>query len=124
MLKVKLNEIEGIAILEPDGKLSESDFKTAAETIDPYIEKVGKLNGIIIQVESFPGWDSFSALVTHLKFVREHHKQISYVAFVTNSVVGKLAEHIAIHFVSAKVKKFSFDELDDAKKWILGDDAQ
>ena len=38
MLKVNLSEVEGIAILEPDGELSESDFKTAAEIIDPYIE--------------------------------------------------------------------------------------
>jgi hypothetical protein len=123
MLKVYLSEAEGIAILEPDGELSESDFKTAAEIIDLYIEKVGKLNGIIIHVKSFPGWDSFSALVTHLKFVKEHHKKVSCVAFVTNSIVGELAEHIANHFVSAKVKNFSFDELEDAKKWILDDNA-
>lgn len=122
MLKVNLSEVEGIAILEPDGELSESDFKTAVETIDPYIEKVGKLNGIIIHVRSFPGWDSFSAFVTHLTFVKEHHKKVSCIAFVTNSVVGELAEHIASHFVSAKIKNFSFDELEDAKKWILGDD--
>ncbi len=44
MLNVDLNEVEGIAILEPDGELSESDFKSAAKIIDPYIEKFGEVH--------------------------------------------------------------------------------
>ena len=119
MLNVQLNEKESIVTLIPDGALSENDFQLATTIIDPFIEKSGKLNGIIIYVETFPGWDSFAALSTHLKFVNEHHKKISCVAFVTNSLLGGLAEHIASHFVSAQVKSFSFNALDDAKEWIL-----
>jgi len=119
MLTVNLNEKESIAILEPNGALSEDDFHLATKIIDPFIEKNGKLKGIIIHVESFPGWDTFSALITHLKFVNEHHKKISHVAFVTNSIVGKFAEHIAKHFVNAEVHSFSFNKLEDAKQWIL-----
>lgn len=123
MLKVNLSEVEGIAVLEPDGELSESDFKNAAETIDPYIEKVGKLNGLIIHVRSFPGWDSFASFITHMQFVKQHHKKVSRIAFVTDSPIGSIAENIASHFVNAEIKNFSFDELENAKKWILGDDA-
>ncbi len=119
MLTVNLNEKEGIAILEPDGKLSEEDFKSAAMIIDPFIEKSGKLNGIIIHVRSFPGWESFSALIKHLKFIKEHHKRVSHVGFVTDSPIGSFAEHVASHFVSAEIKRFSFNELEDSKKWIL-----
>ena len=124
MLSVKLNEIDGITILEPDGELSEADFRSAAKIIDPYIEKSGKLKGIIIHVKSFPGWDSFSALLTHLKFVKEHHKKVSNVAFATDSPLGELAEHVASHFVSAKIKSFSFDELEKAKNWVISGDSQ
>ena len=116
MLNVQLNEKESIVILIPDGALSENDFQLATTTIDPFIEKSGKLNGIIIYVETFPGWDSFAALSTHLKFVSEHHKKVSCVAFVTNSLLGGLAEHIASHFVSAQVKSFSYNALDDSKE--------
>ena len=123
MLKVNLSEAEGIAILEPDGELSESDFKTAVETIDPYIEKVGQLSGLIIHVKSFPGWDSFASFITHMKFVKQHHKKVSRIAFVTDSPIGSIAENIASHFVNAEIKNFSFDKLENAKKWILGDDA-
>jgi len=122
MLNVDLNEVEGIAILEPDGELSESDFKSAAKIIDPYIEKFGKLNGIVIHVRSFPGWDSFSSLITHLKFIKEHHKKVSRVAFATDSPIGSFAENFASHFVNAEIRNFSFSELEASKKWILGGD--
>jgi len=120
MLTVNLNEIDGIAILEPDGALSKEDFISAAEIIDPYIEKSGKLNGVIIHVKSFPGWDSFSALITHLKFIGEHHKKVSHVAFVTDSPIGGFSEHVASHFVKAQIKNFSYDELENARMWIKG----
>ena len=118
MLKIDFIESEGIAILEPDGKLSESDFKNASKTIDPYIEKVGKLNGLIIYTRSFPGWDSFSSFITHMKFVKEHHKKVSRIAIVTDSVIGNMGESIASHFINAEIKHFVFNELEAAKKWI------
>ena len=121
MLHVKLDETKGIAILEPNGALSENDFKSAAKSIDSYIEKSGKLSGIIIQVKSFPGCDSFSALITHLKFVKEHHKKVSHVAFVTDSPLGGFAEHVGSHFVNAEVRSFSFNELENSIQWIIGD---
>jgi hypothetical protein len=124
VLNVKLNETKGIAILEPDDKLSEEDFKSAASIIDPYIEKSGILNGIIIHVKSFPSWDSFSALITHLKFIKEHHKKVSRIAFVSDSPIGTLTEHVTGHFVSAAVKSFSFNELEESIKWISGNNGQ
>ena len=123
MLKVKLDEVESIAILEPGGELLESDFISAAKIIDPYIESVGELRGIIIHVKSFPWWDSFSSLIAHLKFVREHHKKVSRIAFVTDSPIGSFAEKIANHFVNAEVKNFEFGELETSRKWILESDS-
>lgn len=120
MLSVKIDETNGIAILEPNGALSENDFKSAAKKIDPWIEKNNSLNGLIIHVEHFPGWDSFSALLSHLQFVKEHHKKISRIAFSTDSVIGGLAETVGKHFVRAEIKVFSFNELELARKWIAG----
>ena len=119
MLIINLNEIDGIAILEPDGELSKTDFISASKIIDPYIEKSGKLNGIIINVKSFPGWDSFSALLTHLSFVKDHHKMVAYVAIVTDSPLGRLAENVANHFISAQIKSYPFSEMETAKEWIM-----
>ncbi len=118
MLSVEIDEINYIAILEPDGPLSKNDFIQAAKVIDPYIEDNGHLNGLIIHTESFPGWESFAALSSHLKFVQEHHKKISRVALSTDSVVGNFAEAIASHFVNAEIKLFSYQALEEAKAWV------
>ena len=120
MLTVKLDQEDGIAILEPNGALTKSDFESAAKAIDPAIEKSGKLNGIIIHVKSFPGWDSFAALITHLKFIKDHHQKVTHVAFVTDSPIGNIAEKLGNHFVEAEVKEFAFNELEQAHNWVLG----
>ena len=120
MLQVTLYEKDSIAILEPKEALTEEDFLQVRKTIDSFIEKGGALNGIIIYLKTFPWWDSFKAFVKHLKFIKDHHKKVSHVAFVTDSIVGEFAEHIGSHFVSAEVKNFSFDELEDANRWIKG----
>jgi hypothetical protein len=119
MLNIVIDEQNRIAILEPDGKLSESDFKSAANIIDPYINDFGTLNGLLIAAEKFPGWESFSALLSHLTFVKEHHKKISYIALVTDMAIGNVAEHMLKHFVSAKVKAFTYKEFEAAKAWIV-----
>ncbi len=119
MLNVELDKATGIATLRPEGALSENDFESAASIIDPYIEKSGKLKGIIISTKTFPGWKSFGSLIRHFKFVKEHHNKVSHVALITDSALGDFAEKIAEHFISAEIKHFAFDELSNAQSWIL-----
>ena len=118
MLNIRLDESTGIASLTPDGKLKKSDFDAASAKIDPYIEQQGQLNGLLIETKTFPGWDSFAALVSHLRFVRDHHREIKRVALATDSSIGALAETIGKQFVSAEVGTFGFDENDQAKRWL------
>ena len=119
MLSVEIDKDNGIAILEPDGPLSKDDFVHAAKIIDPYIEKTGQFNGLLIHTKSFPGWESFAALCSHLKFVQEHHKKVSRVALSTDSGIGNFAEAIASHFVNAEIKLFPYQELEQAKNWVI-----
>jgi len=119
MLHVTLDATNKIALLEPDGALSQNDFENAIKDIDPFIEQNGHLNGLIIHTPAFPGWDSFGALVSHLKFIKEHHKKVTRIALSTDSVIGDLAEHIGSHFISAEVKHFPYDAIQIAKDWIL-----
>ncbi len=117
MLAIKLDETRGIALLEPSGRLSREDFEAAAKQVDPYIEKSGSLNGLVIHSENFPGWDSFAALSSHLQFVKEHHRKISRLAFATDSPLGHLAETLGRHFVNAEIKLFPFSALEQAEAW-------
>ncbi len=118
MLSVEIDEENGIAILEPDGPLSKEDFVHAAKIIDPYIEQAARFGGLLIHTKSFPGWESFAGLASHLKFVHDHHKKVSRVALSTDSVVGNFAETIASHFISAEIKLFSYQELEQARDWV------
>ncbi len=118
MLTVELDNAQNIAILEPNGELSQSDFVSAAAIIDPYIESNDGLNGILIAVASFPAWDSFAALIAHFKFVRDHHQKIPRVAIATDSAIGSMAEHGASHFIDAEIKHFPFKQLEPAKQWL------
>jgi hypothetical protein len=119
MLNTTLNEKEAIATLQPEGALSVEDFDQAVKIIDPFLEQGGKLKGLIIYTKSFPGWDSFASLARHLKFVKNHHRKITHLAFVTDSVIGDIVEKIGSYFVAADVKTFTYKQLAEAKKWIL-----
>ena len=72
----------------------------------------------MIYAESFPGWENFGALVSHLKFVADHHKHIDRIAAVTNSSFLRIMPRIADYFVPAKVKHFDFEEKHQALDWL------
>jgi SpoIIAA-like len=92
-----------------------------ARTVDPYIEATGDLAGLIVEVAAFPGWDSLAAMVAHFRFVRDHHTRIRKVAVVTDRALGTLAEKLASHFVSARIKHFAASEIEAARRWILSE---
>lgn len=118
MLLVNLDKQAGVVTVEPKDRLSQADFETVAGVIDPYLAEHGVLSGLLIVTEDFPGWDSFAALVGHLKFVRAHHEQLARVALVTDSAIGDFAEKLASHFVAAQVRHFPYSRLDDAQVWV------
>ena len=119
MSQIDLDHETGIATFTPEGTLSKDDFDAASRVVDQYLESHEKLNGLIIHTETFPGWESFGAMAEHLQFVRSHHKQLSHVALVTDSGFGDMAEKMAGHFISAEVKHFPYDQLSEAKDWML-----
>lgn len=119
MIEHTLDTANAILYVQPKSFLEENDFIQLAKTVDPYIEKTGDLAGLIIQTPTFPGWKNFGAMVTHFRFVRDHHKHIKKVGLVTDSPLGDVAEHLASHFVAAEVRHFSAGELDAAKQWII-----
>lgn len=121
MLSARMNEANGVALFELDGPISKSDLKSAMQVVDPWIERKGKLKGLLIYAKSFPGWESLGALSSHLAFIKEHHKKIERVALVTDSVIVGAAEKIACHFANAEIKLFPYKSLEEAKTWLSED---
>ena len=107
-----------ILVITLDGPLEKADFEQLTKEVDPFIASKGKLAGLMIYTKSFPGWRSFGAFASHLKFVVDHHRQIERIAAVTNSGFLKMMPRIADHFVQAKIKHFNVDEKDQALAWL------
>jgi len=118
MVHFELLKAEGILIIRPKAPLEATDFQRLAQEIDPYIEANGKLHGVMIDAESFPGWKDFAALLAHLKFVRDHHKKVQKVAAVGDSSFVTIAPKIVSHFVQADVRHFARAQKQDALLWL------
>src|SRR5262245_14666312 len=122
MVDYQLLRTEGILILRPQGRLEAADFENVAREIDPYIEANGKLHGLLLDAEAFPGWKDFAALLAHLRFVRDHHRKIEKVAVVSDSGFLAVAPKVASHFVRADVRHFPESQREAALAWLRGED--
>lgn len=78
-----------LVVLFPHGPLEKADFERLAQEIDPFIV-AKKLTGLTICAKAFPGWDNFGTLVSHLRFVRDHHRHVERIAAVTDSEFLKI----------------------------------
>lgn len=119
MIEHTLDTVHSILYVRPTSPLEQSDFVALAKTIDPYITEIGGLAGLIIEIPTFPGWESLGAMAAHFRFVRDHHRYIKKIGIVTDSALGKVAEQLASHFVSAEIRQFSAREIETAKQWIM-----
>lgn len=118
MIQHELLREQGILIVTPQGPLEESDFEELARVVDPWIEDNGELHGLMIYVESFPGWEDFAALASHLKFVKDHQKHIAKVAAVTDSGFLSIMPRVVDHFVHAEVRHFDYADRQAAMDWL------
>jgi hypothetical protein len=120
MIEFELLRDKGILLVRPSGPLSADDFRKIAVTVDPYIAEKGKLNGVLVEAPSFPGWDSIVALIEHFRFVRGHHRDIERVAAVIDDDFLKIALRIAAHFAHPEIRVFPRSEKAHALAWLEG----
>jgi len=118
MIEHELLPGRGILIVKPAGALRAEDFAALAAAVDPFIEQRGGLKGLMIDAPSFPGWENFAALLSHLRFVRDHHRRIRRIAVVSDSAFLAVAPKIANHFVSAEIRAFDTADRTAALAWI------
>lgn len=119
MLYTKIDEQSEIAVLEADGPLSKDDFIRSRTTFREYISDKGKLKGLIIYTEKFPGWASFKDLPYHFLFASDHRNKAERVAFVTNSLWSTAVRWFGWILTGKETKVFNHDQLEQAKAWVL-----
>ena len=110
----------GVIVVEVRQALRAQDFDALSLTADTWIEAHGSLQGLVIHAREFPGWENFGSFLRHVRFVRDHHREVKRIAFAADSKLATVAPHIAEHFVKAEVKSFPYDELDAAIAWAAG----
>ena len=118
MIHHEFLDFDRILIMTPEAALEASDFESIAREIDPLIEEGGPLAGVMIRAESFPGWEDFAALTSHMKFVKSHHREIRRVAVVSDSKVLSVMPRLVDHFVGAEIRHFEFADQELALNWL------
>ena len=118
MLDFQLLPDKGILIVSPREALSAEDFRRIARDVDPFIAANGKLNGLLIDAPSFPGWSDFSGMFEHMKFVFEHQRNIDRVAAVTDNPFLQMAPMFAQYFVHPEFKVFGGNDKAKALAWL------
>jgi hypothetical protein len=110
----------GVIVVEVKQALRAQDFDALASTADAWIESHGDLQGLVIHVREFPGWENMGSMLRHLRFVRDHQRHVKRIAFAADSKLAGIAPVVADVFIHAEVKSFAFDELDIAIAWASG----
>ena len=118
MVHHELRRQEGILVVRPLGPLEAKDFAAMSQDADAYIESQGSLKGLMIVAEKFPGWEDVQGFVAHVKFVRDHHKKIKRIAFLSDSKFLEYVPQLADHFVRAEIKHFGTGDETSALEWL------
>lgn len=120
-LSFELDRERGVLLVQPRGSLEAADFDRLGAEVDPYLAEKGTLRGLAVVSEHFPGWEDLFAVMSHLRFVRDHHRKVRRLALITESRFASAVPRIARVFVEAEIRAFSMSERDAALAWV-GDD--
>ena len=119
MIFSEFNKETGVLVIRPEQMigLSETDFKYLTDLVDGYLKNHKILHGIVIVAKKFPGWEDLVAFISHFRFIRDHHRVIQKIALVSDSPLLSAAPYLVDHFVNAKIRNFSFSEIEQARTW-------
>ncbi|KPC64350.1 STAS/SEC14 domain-containing protein [Streptomyces chattanoogensis] len=109
-----------VLVVEVEQPLRAQDFDALALTVDTWLGTHDALTGVVIHAREFPGWENIGGLIRHVRFIRDHHRKVRKIALAADSKVAALVPQLANHFVRAEVRRFAYDELDDAVAWAAG----
>lgn len=112
-----LDEQSGVLTVEIYGPLTSENFEIMAQSVDSWVEKRGELRGLVLHVKEFPGWENLGSFLSHLEFVKEHHRKIRRVAFAADGVVPNIMSKLAMQFMDAEIKTYKYDQLRRAQGW-------
>ncbi|MDR6757869.1 hypothetical protein J2Y48_003166 [Mycoplana sp. BE70] len=98
--------------------LERTDLERIATELGLAVRSHGKLNGLMITIETFPGWKGFEALAAHLKFASNHHRLIERIAIVISNRLLRIIPAAARYFVHPEIRSFDFQQRAQVLSWL------
>lgn len=110
-------EVHG-KVLEIDihGTLIEEDHKAFVPETERLIERHGKIR-VLVTLHDFHGWAA-GALWNEIKWNAKHFNDVERLAVVGEKTWQRWMTGFCRAFTRARVRYFTFDQLDDAHAWI------
>jgi hypothetical protein len=118
MFSYRIEEEEGIVLIEPSGPITRTDLEALTRDVDDYLGRAGAIRGLIVHTRSFPRWQDLGSFLRDMQFVVAHQRRIHRVASVTDSRLLMLIHGIARHVFSPEIRHFPSGGLEKARKWI------
>jgi hypothetical protein len=115
---IEYSEVPETNILEitVDGKVTREEFDEVAARMTAMIERHGEVR--LLEVVRDIGGIEPSALWEDFKFGPKHLKDISHTAVVGDQKWLEWATALVKPFLSAEVRFFRLDQIDEARRWL------
>ena len=110
-------EVHG-KVLEIDvhGTLVEEDLKMFVPETERLIERYGKIR-VLVTMHDFHGWAA-GALWNEIKWNAKHFNHVERLAVVGEKTWHRWMTSFCRAFTTARVRYFTFDQLEDAQAWV------
>jgi len=118
MLSYKIEEQEGIVLIELSGPITQTALEALTRDVDGYLRRKENIRGLIIHTRSFPRWQDLGAFLRDMRFVLAHQQKIQRVASVTDSPLLTLVHGMLRHVFSSEIRHFPYEDMEAARKWI------
>ncbi|HTI48118.1 MAG TPA: STAS/SEC14 domain-containing protein [Casimicrobiaceae bacterium] len=119
MLAYHLNPETGIVELRPRGPLEAQDFTSLWLTMKSYIEDHGRLRGLLLELDRFPGFDDWDAIAAQIRFVRRNLPKVDRIALLTDNPWLEPLPDVLRLLTPLEVKRFPLERRGDAFAWIV-----
>ena len=118
MLTYRIEEEEGIVLIELSGPITLADLEALTSDVDSYLARKGTIRGLIVHTRSFPQWQDLGSFLKDMRFVLVHEGRIQRVASVTDSPLLMMVHGIVRHVFSPEIRHFPYGDVEAARKWI------
>jgi len=100
------------------GKATDEDYeKVFLPALETLIKEHGKVRCLYYMDREFQGW-TLGAMWDDVRFGVKHKDDFSKVAVVGGPKWAEWATKMASHWISAEIKTYQGDSLDDAWAWL------